>query len=143
VLRESQNRLPVKSQESSEMPESPCLLNVTPQENYQSVKAQVAQVIAQVSQPLSATAARSASQGTLLKGTKPKSAGRGVVRGKTPHKENASPLKRSVMFSPQAQKMTLEQYEEKMNHDHLRSAVTALNEKLKFYENVDQERANV
>jgi uncharacterized protein YlxW (UPF0749 family) len=36
--------------------------------------------------------------------------------------------------------MTLEQYEERLNHDHLRSAITALNEKLKFYENVDSER---
>ncbi len=36
--------------------------------------------------------------------------------------------------------MSLEQYEEKMNHDHLKSAITALNEKLKFFENIDQER---
>ena len=38
VLRESQNRLPAKGTESSDLPDSPCLLNVTPQENYQSVK---------------------------------------------------------------------------------------------------------
>lgn len=28
-----------------------------------------------------------------------------------------------------------------MNQDNLRSAITALNEKLKFYENIDQERS--
>jgi hypothetical protein len=37
--------------------------------------------------------------------------------------------------------MTLEQFEEKLNHDHLKSAITALNEKLKFYENIESERA--
>jgi DNA anti-recombination protein RmuC len=34
-------------------------------------------------------------------------------------------------------------YEEKLNTDHLRSAITALNEKLKFYENIEQERLNL
>lgn len=41
------------------------------------------------------------------------------------------------------QKLTIDQYEEKLNHDHLKSAITALNEKLKYYENVDQDRAIV
>lgn len=41
------------------------------------------------------------------------------------------------MLSPKSANMTLEQYEERLNHDHLKSAITALNEKLKFYENVD------
>jgi hypothetical protein len=68
-----------------------------------------------------------------------------VARGKTPHgksNQENSPVKKGVMFSPQPQKpMTLEQFEEKLNHDHLKSAITALNEKLKFYENIESERA--
>lgn len=45
------------------------------------------------------------------------------------------------MFSPA--KTNLEAFEEKLNTDHLRSAITALNEKLKYYENVEQERQNL
>jgi len=34
----------------------------------------------------------------------------------------------------------LELFEQKLDHDHLKSAITALNEKLKFYENIEQEK---
>ncbi len=51
-----------------------------------------------------------------------------------------TPLKREYIS---ASKVNVEEYEEKLNHDHLKSAITALNEKLKFYENVDQERSNL
>lgn len=34
----------------------------------------------------------------------------------------------------------IEAFEQKLDHDHLKSAITALNEKLKFYENIEQEK---
>lgn len=34
----------------------------------------------------------------------------------------------------------MEEYEQRLDHDHLKSAITALNEKLKFYENIEQEK---
>ena len=37
----------------------------------------------------------------------------------------------------------IEQFEQKLDHDHLKSAITALNEKLKYYENVEQEKTIV
>ena len=43
--------------------------------------------------------------------------------------ENISPFKQN-----------LEAFEEHLNQDHLKSAIRALNEKLKFYENIEQEK---
>lgn len=47
-----------------------------------------------------------------------------------------SPVKR--VMSPF--RTNIEAFEQKLDHDHLKSAITALNEKLKFYENIEQEK---
>ena len=48
------------------------------------------------------------------------------------------------VFSPFKQSLphgaSIEDYESRLDHDHLSSAITALNEKLKFYENIEQEK---
>ena len=39
-----------------------------------------------------------------------------------------------------AKQHNIEQIEDKLNHDNLKSAIRALNEKLKFYENIETDK---
>ena len=134
----------------NDIPESPSQLQVTPQENYSSVKNQQQNH----TQP---AVNRCASQGSFNRSFKQsklqvkklnlflESNGKGRTKSSAKSvqsntQESATPQKRTV-FSPA--KSNLEAFEEKLNTDHLKSAITALNEKLKFYENIEQERQNL
>jgi hypothetical protein len=54
--------------------------------------------------------------------------------------DGVSPSKSYIMPTLSPFKQNFDQIENKLNHDNLKSAIRALNEKLKFYENIDTEK---